>query len=794
MAERSLAFALIIIVISSMIMPLLSLPLVLSQSALSPDSYEPDNSIEQAKEALLGDVQNRTIYPAGDVDYVYFYVEQWSFVIIETAPVEGYDGGDTILILEDSHGYLIKSDDDSGTGRFSKITVFLPRGKYYIQVRGRGTFAYQLYIYGIPKSPEVVYSVDDPKNDDHGPGSYVYPIDSENFPKGAFDMTKFEVYYAQDFIGFRVTFQTLGPNIYNLSYGFSLQNVYIVIDAREGEGDTSLGDGPRVSLAEEDAWDILIRVNGNSCDVTFYESPYAEVTAAVWSEGSSINVALKVKDIPEDYMKSFPSWKYQVLVGGYDPNEESLWRDVDVYPGFWVFGGADLSAHSAGVAPKVIDMLAPPWASQELELSSYNVSKGEYATIYCVGPSRSPPAVHGLIMEKSGLTVNLSWDGYYWAEKYFVDVYLPDNSKFISKETKESSISIDLAPGADYRISVRAYSNGYYSSPSEVNVSVPLDEAPSVKVSPGSTGATIEIMFPKYPTVGSYEYKVATDKELKNVVSSGTSKSEKITISGLSPESTYYVAARIISKYGYSSPWNITEFSTGALVLSKPKPVIQEKSYTYIAVKWDLVKYADEYEVIAVDSSGKKVFDATTKQTSVVITGLAPGEVYIIQVRAINSTYNYTSDFGAVQGMTEYLESPEIAFIEYPERGRAYIAWTNVKGADAYEIQIARDKAFTTIVYDNFTSIAELNITLSSGTYYVRVRAYSSAESVYSAWSKAAEINIPRASIIEIIRANIIYIGASAGGVVALFIVLRILKKRRAKALKEKALRQMRRK
>jgi len=793
MAERSLAFALVVIIISLMIMSSLGSSYALSQNALSPDCYEPDNSIDQAKEALLGDVQNRTIYPTGDIDYVYFYVEQWSFVIIETAPVEGYDGGDTILILEDSHGSLIKSDDDSGTGRFSKIAVFLPKGKYYVQIRGRGTFAYQLYIYGVPKSPEVIYSVDDPKNDDYGPGSYVYPIDSENFPKGAFDITRFEVYYAQDFIGFRITFQTLGPNIYNMSYGFSLQNVYIIIDAKEGEGETSLGEGPRVTVSEEHAWDILIRVHGDGSDVTFYENPYAEVIPTVWSEENSINVALKVKDIPEDYLTGLPLWKYQVIVGGYDPNERDLWRDVDVYPGFWVFGGADPEAYSLGIAPKVLDMIAPPWAPQEVELSSYNTTTQEYATIYCVGPSSVPPRVHGLNVESSGDVVNLSWDSYYWAEKYVIDAYLPDGTKFLSKETNSNNVSLELAPGADYKISVCAYSRGYYSESSEVTVSIPLSDPPSLEISAGSTDATINVVFPKYPTIESYEYKVSKDSDFEDIVASGVSKSEEITVSGLSPESTYYVSIRVISKFGYKSPWNISSFSTNALTLSKPKLSLQEKSYKYLSVKWNPVKYADKYEIFVVESStGNRVFNAETTQTSVVITGLEPGEMYMIEVRAVNSTFGYASDYATLQEMTNYLESPEIAFVEYPERGKVYIAWTNVKGADAYEVQISTDKSFTNIVHDNFTNIAEINVSLPSGTYYVRVRAYVSTENVYSAWSNPVEINVPRASIVEIIRENIFYIGAGGGVVAVSFIGLKILKKRKTRALKERALRQMR--
>ena len=126
------------LVVMAIILMSLCFVSVFGQDTISLDSYEPDNDILNAKEVTSGEVQHRTIYPAGDVDYIYFTVETWSVVTIETAPPTGKDGGDTILMLMDSDGNTIKTDDDSGTGRYSKITAFLPRGKYYVEIRAAG--------------------------------------------------------------------------------------------------------------------------------------------------------------------------------------------------------------------------------------------------------------------------------------------------------------------------------------------------------------------------------------------------------------------------------------------------------------------------------------------------------------------------------------------------------------------------------------------------------------------------------------------------------------------------------
>lgn len=95
------------------------------------DSYEPDNTMDQAKEIRTGEVQHRSIYPAGDVDWTWFKIEQFSSVIIYTSG----PSGDTVIELYDSGRKKIAEDDDSGEGYFSRIEMQLNPGTYYIRVR-----------------------------------------------------------------------------------------------------------------------------------------------------------------------------------------------------------------------------------------------------------------------------------------------------------------------------------------------------------------------------------------------------------------------------------------------------------------------------------------------------------------------------------------------------------------------------------------------------------------------------------------------------------------------------------
>ena len=101
------------------------------------DPYEPDNRQALAKSAPNGRLQFRSIYRAGDTDWIRFSIGRHGAqkVTFETA---GSDG-DTQIWLFTSQLHLVASDDDSGVGDFSKIVLpALPPGTYYGRIRENG--------------------------------------------------------------------------------------------------------------------------------------------------------------------------------------------------------------------------------------------------------------------------------------------------------------------------------------------------------------------------------------------------------------------------------------------------------------------------------------------------------------------------------------------------------------------------------------------------------------------------------------------------------------------------------
>jgi len=95
------------------------------------DTYEDDDTFGTANSIDLNTVQVRTVFPIADLDYVYFELDTYYSVVIETLG----PSGDTGLWLYDSTLSLIGFDDDSGTDYFSRITLWvLVPGTYYIMV------------------------------------------------------------------------------------------------------------------------------------------------------------------------------------------------------------------------------------------------------------------------------------------------------------------------------------------------------------------------------------------------------------------------------------------------------------------------------------------------------------------------------------------------------------------------------------------------------------------------------------------------------------------------------------
>ena len=105
------------------------------QIAACPDTHEPDDSSSQASIINSGTIQNHSIAPIGDTDWVSFTLAAPSSVTLETSG----NNGDTRMWLYQSNLSQVEFNDDGGVNSFSLIdrtcdTDALLTGTYYVKV------------------------------------------------------------------------------------------------------------------------------------------------------------------------------------------------------------------------------------------------------------------------------------------------------------------------------------------------------------------------------------------------------------------------------------------------------------------------------------------------------------------------------------------------------------------------------------------------------------------------------------------------------------------------------------
>ncbi|MBI9101161.1 MAG: PPC domain-containing protein [Spirochaetales bacterium] len=93
------------------------------------DSYEPDNSQEEATVIEMNTTQNHTLIMSDDIDWYTFTLNRPNNVNFET-----FGDMDTYVIMYDNQGSIIQESDDDGTGYNGKISMYLEGGTYYCTV------------------------------------------------------------------------------------------------------------------------------------------------------------------------------------------------------------------------------------------------------------------------------------------------------------------------------------------------------------------------------------------------------------------------------------------------------------------------------------------------------------------------------------------------------------------------------------------------------------------------------------------------------------------------------------
>lgn len=212
-----------------------------------------------------------------------------------------------------------------------------------------------------------VLLVEDPEDDDTGPGSYTYPKDGV-FKAGDFDLTAFEVSSDGANVYFSFTMKAPITNGWNSPAGFSVQtfDVYIDQDPGAGTGNRMLLPGRNAALADGNGWDIALWIEGWTPQVLLPgEDPMAEPVKDT-EASSAMKVYVDVgknaviASVPLEFFGAgSPSdWSYAAVVLGQEGYPaEGVWRvrDISQNAESYRFGGAPLDNNHT----RIIDLALP---------------------------------------------------------------------------------------------------------------------------------------------------------------------------------------------------------------------------------------------------------------------------------------------------------------------------------------------------------------------------------------------------------------------------------------------------
>ena len=211
---------------------------------------------------------------------------------------------------------------------------------------------------------EVVFSVDDPRGDDKGPGTYVYPKEGV-FESGVFDLSGFDVLRTVDTNLFRFRFPGQINNPWSGPAGFSLQtfDVYIyengntnnpVLDALEGRNFEV--DGGWHTALTADGWRSAMAKALSGSKVEYQSG----VKALVDPFQTSV-----VLEVPSSIMGALDAGtRILPAVLSHDGNAPGRVRPIGGKATEWEPGGAQKDK-----APAVFDVVLPPRAQQRKVLT-----------------------------------------------------------------------------------------------------------------------------------------------------------------------------------------------------------------------------------------------------------------------------------------------------------------------------------------------------------------------------------------------------------------------------------------
>ncbi len=221
------------------------------------------------------------------------------------------------------------------------------------------------------------------------------------------------------------------------------------------------------------------------------------------------------------------------------------------------------------------------------------------------------------------------------------------------------------------------------------------------------------------------------------------------SVEGLQNDTEYYWHVRATNAQSTSAYSTTYRFVTTSAPPAAPALIAPEDGAgslpTTVLLDWQAVENADEY-VVEVDTTAEfaaPVFRLTVSEAAVELMGLGNERTYFWRVRGRSN--GETGEWSNTWAFTTIVALPAPPQLATPEDGDTSVSvdvelvWNSAARADRYEVVVASDSTFKSIVADS--ALADTSFTAAplenNVRYYWRVRGINSAGS--GAWSAVFE-------------------------------------------------------
>jgi parallel beta-helix repeat protein len=285
-------------------------------------------------------------------------------------------------------------------------------------------------------------------------------------------------------------------------------------------------------------------------------------------------------------------------------------------------------------------------------------SRADIGAYYYTPPPDAPVATNGTSITQSGFQAN--WDITAGATGYYLDVatdagftvfFSGFNNRNVQNVTTYSITGLSANTQHYYRI--RAYNATGTSASSNVisvaTLQIPTPVAPTAVNASGITQTSFNANWNASATATGYYLDIATDNAFTSYVTGYNNKAlaNVITssVSGLSPNTTYYYRVRAFNTGGYSASSNVISLTTlqiPALGAPTASAATNISRYSFNA-NWNASATATGYYLDVATNSSFTAFVAGFDNKNVLnvltynITGLSSGTTYYYRIRAYNN-------------------------------------------------------------------------------------------------------------------------------------------------------------